>query len=133
MEERSLWISKQMAATADIDPAFAAVYRAHLEDEVRHVQTDWHLLERFWLSRPAWVRRANANLLEAFVVGLFLRPRRANVRLVGVLVSEFPRASTAAGRTCRGGAIARGKRRLPADDVFAARSAVGPRPAVALP
>ena len=89
MEERSLHISKRMA-TADVDPAFAAVYRAHLEDEVRHVQTDWHLLERFWMSRPTWVRRANAKLLEAFVVGLFLRPRRANVRLVDVLVGDFP-------------------------------------------
>jgi len=92
MEERSLMISRRYAAmeTDRLEPHFAAAYRAHLEDEVRHVQLDWHLLERFYHSRPAWVRRMNARLLEIFLVGLFLKPRRANVRLIELLIEDFP-------------------------------------------
>jgi hypothetical protein len=92
MEERSLLMSRRYAAmdAATLEPHFADVYRAHLEDEVRHVQLDWHLLERFYQSRPNWLRWLNARLLEAFVLGLFLKPRRANVRLVELLIEEFP-------------------------------------------
>ena len=92
MEERSLMISRRYAAMDQelLEPQFAAAYRAHLEDEIRHVQLDWHLLERFYLSRPTWLRRLNARLLELFVVSLFLKPRRANVRLVELLTEEFP-------------------------------------------
>jgi hypothetical protein len=95
MEERSLMISRRYAAMdpASIEPHFAATYAAHLEDEVRHVQIDWHLLERFYQSRPKWIRRINGRLLEAFIVGLFLKPRRANVRLVELLIEEFPELS----------------------------------------
>jgi hypothetical protein len=92
MEERSLMISRRYAAMDPdtIDPQFLATYRAHAEDEVRHVQIDWHLLEQLYVSRPAWLRRLNARFLEAFVVHLFLKPRRANVRLVDLLVEDFP-------------------------------------------
>ena len=93
MEERSLMIGRRYAAAdaaQTLEPHFAATYRAHLEDEIRHVHLDWHLLERFYQSRPAWVRKLNARLLEAFVVGLFLKPRRANVRLIDLLIAEFP-------------------------------------------
>jgi hypothetical protein len=92
MEERSLMMSKRYAAAGPelIDPQFLEAYRAHAEDEVRHVQIDWHLLEQFYQSRPDWVRRLNARLFEALVVGVFLKPRRANVKLVDLLVAEFP-------------------------------------------
>jgi hypothetical protein len=73
-----------------IEPQFLATYRAHAEDEVRHVQLDWHLLERVYLSQPAWLRRLYARLLEALMVGVFLKPKRANVRLIDLLVAEFP-------------------------------------------
>src|SRR5262245_8339049 len=92
MEERSLMMSRRYAAMDpdSVDAQFLAVYLAHAEDEVRHVQLDWHLLDRFYQSQPAWLRRLNARLLEALMVGLFLKPRRANVRLVDLLVAEFP-------------------------------------------
>ncbi len=92
MEERSLMMSKRYAAMdpESIEPQFLAVYRAHAEDEVRHVQLDWHLLERFYQSQPAWLRRLNARLLETLLVGLFLKPKLSNVRLVDLLVAEFP-------------------------------------------
>jgi hypothetical protein len=54
------------------------------------VQLDWHLLENFYRARPRWLRKLNGRLLEAFVVGLFLKPRRANVRLVDLLIDDFP-------------------------------------------
>lgn len=84
-----------------LEPAFVAAYQAHLEDEVRHVQLDWHLLERFYASRPRWLRRLNARLLEAFVVGLFLRPRRANVRLIDLLIERFPELAARRGELVR--------------------------------
>jgi len=92
MEERSLMMSRHYAAMDPdlVDAQFLAVYLAHAEDEVRHVQLDWHLLERFYLGQAPWLRRLNARLLEALMIGLFLKPKRANVRLVDLLVAEFP-------------------------------------------
>lgn len=92
MEERSLMISRRYAEmdAEAVEPTFAAAYAAHLEDEVRHVQIDWHLLEQFYQSKPRWLRRINGRLLEWFIAGLFLKPRRANVRLVDLLIDEFP-------------------------------------------
>ena len=99
MEERSLMIGRRYAAAevaaeasgrSRLEPHFVAAYRAHQEDEVRHVQLDWHLLERFYQSRPPRVRALNGRLLEAFVIGLFLKPRRANARLVELLIDDFP-------------------------------------------
>lgn len=89
-------IAKRYAAMdpALIEPQFVAVNRAHAEDEVRHVQLDWHLLEQFYESRSSWVRRLNANLLEAVLVGLLLKPKRTNLRLVDLLVEEFPELRT---------------------------------------
>jgi hypothetical protein len=92
MEERSLMMSKRYLAMDPglIEPQFLAAYRAHAEDEIRHVHLDWHLLEGFYQSLAPSLRRVNALLLEFFVVGLLLKPRRTNVRLVELLVTEFP-------------------------------------------
>jgi hypothetical protein len=92
MEERSLMMSKRYLAMDPglVEPQFLAAYRAHAEDEIRHVHLDWHLLEGFYLSLPAPWRQLNAWLLELLVVGLLLKPRRTNVRLVELLVTEFP-------------------------------------------
>jgi hypothetical protein len=92
MEERSLMMSKRYLAMAPevIEPQFLAAYRAHAEDEIRHVHLDWHLLEGFYLSLSAPWRRLNAWLLELLMVGLLLKPRRSNVRLIDLLVAEFP-------------------------------------------
>lgn len=90
MEERSLLISRRVMDEPAACPRWQAVYRAHLLDEVRHVQTDWHLLERFWAGRSRAVRLMNAKLLEATVLGLFVKPRRANVRLIDLLVADCP-------------------------------------------
>lgn len=75
---------------ATLDAQFAQTYRAHAEDEARHVQLDWHLLDRFYQGRPFWLRRVNATMLHGFIVGFFLKPRRANIRLIQLLIEEFP-------------------------------------------
>lgn len=92
MEERSITMSRRYAAMNPdlVDPQFLATYRAHAEDEVRHVQLDWHLLEQFYRDRPAWLRNLNARLLETLVIRLFLKPARTNVRLIDLLIAEFP-------------------------------------------
>ena len=92
MEERSLLIGRRYERLdeEEIEPSFAAVYRAHLRDEAHHVALDRRLIGRFYGGRPAWRRHLNARLLEALIVGLFLKPRRANVRLVDLLIERFP-------------------------------------------
>jgi rubrerythrin len=92
MEEHSIEVSRRcgLVAKERIEPTWAAVYRAHLEDEVRHVQMDWHLLDRFYDGRSAAVRRVNAVLLRVMFANFFLRPTRSGPRVVSLLVREFP-------------------------------------------
>ena len=92
MEERSLEISRRYAHMdkAKVEPHYAAVYRNHLHDEVRHVQIDWHLLECFYEGRASPLRELNAALVRLFVYGFFFTPARATVRAVDLLVGEFP-------------------------------------------
>jgi hypothetical protein len=74
MEEHSVEVSRRCARLAPerAEPQWAAVYKAHLEDEVRHVQIDWHLVERVYERRPALVRRADALVLRAVLRRFFL-------------------------------------------------------------
>lgn len=103
MEERSLMLSRRYAKLppAWVEPHYAAVYKVHLEDEVRHVQIDWHLLERFYTRCTSAVRRANAALFRTFIVGFFLTPARSNVRVVTQLSDEFPELRPLLPRMCR--------------------------------
>jgi hypothetical protein len=92
LEERSLEISRRcmrMPAEA-IEPRYLAVYRIHMAHEVRHVQIDWHLIDRFYAHRPGAVRRLNAKLFRAAVRRFFLPPTRSARRVVERLVCEFP-------------------------------------------
>ncbi|MBI1766569.1 MAG: diiron oxygenase [Acidobacteria bacterium] len=96
MEERSLMMSKRYAALAaeTVEPQFQAAYRAHAEDEIRHVQLDWHLLEAFYQRRPAWLRRLNVWLLTGVLTAFLFKPKRTNVRLIELLLAEFPDLET---------------------------------------
>jgi hypothetical protein len=90
-EEHSIEISRRclrMPADA-LEPRYAAVYAEHLRDEVRHVQVDCHLIERFHASQPRAARRATAAVFRWVLANVFLRPARSAVRVVEVLVSEF--------------------------------------------
>lgn len=91
-EERSIEISRRIARApaGEIEPRYVAVYRAHLQDEVRHVQIDWHLIEHLFARRTAAARRFNAWAFRRIVETLFLTPASASARIIRLLVEEFP-------------------------------------------
>lgn len=91
-EERSVEISRRcMRVDGDrIEPRYAGVYAAHLHDEVRHVQIDRHLIERFYRPRSPAVRHVTARLLRGFVSRLLLTPGRSSFAVVRRLVEESP-------------------------------------------
>lgn len=91
-EERSIDISRRsLRLPADrLEPRYAAAYREHLRDEVRHVQIDCHLIERFYATRSMAVRRFSAAIFRRLIGGVFLRPMRSTVRVAGVLAAEYP-------------------------------------------
>jgi hypothetical protein len=92
LEERSLDISRRcLRMPVDrIEPRYLAVYRAHLSHEVRHVQIDWHLIERFYAERSSAVRQLNAWLFRVAVRRFFLPPTRTAARVISQLVIEHP-------------------------------------------
>jgi hypothetical protein len=92
LEERSLEISRRcLRMPADkIEPRYLAVYRTHAKHEVRHVQLDWHLIERFYAPLSPQSRRLNSRLLRVAVAHFFLPPTRSAVRVVRRLIAEFP-------------------------------------------
>ena len=99
-EERSIEISRRcMRVERDrIEPRYAAVYAAHLHDEVRHVQIDRHLIERFYRPRSPIVRHMTARLFRTLVSQLLLTPGRSTAAVIVRLVEEFPELAQRAPR-----------------------------------
>ena len=91
LEERTIFASRLFLADADEFPEdFLALHRQHLGDEADHVRWDTALIAQFWSQSPAWVRRANARLLD-WMLGEFLAvPRRAALRVVDALADDVP-------------------------------------------
>jgi hypothetical protein len=91
-EERSVEFSRRcMRMPADrIEPRYAAAYAAHIHDEVRHVQIDRHLIERFYACRSTAVRRATARLFRWIVGSMLLTPVHSSMRVVERLTTEYP-------------------------------------------
>jgi hypothetical protein len=91
MEEHSIEVSRRFAATpaGQLEPQWAAAYHAHLEDEVRHVQVDRHLIEGFH-GGARWRRRLNAALVTNGIARFLLAPSRSGARVVARLAAEFP-------------------------------------------
>lgn len=91
-EERSVEISRRCAQVpADrIEPRYAAIYRAHLRDEIRHVRIDCHLIERFYATRPAAVRWMSAVVLRRLLAAAFLAPGRSTTQVIAALTHEHP-------------------------------------------
>ncbi len=90
LEEHSLEISRRclrMDANR-AEPAYRAAYRHHATDEVRHVQLDWHLIERFQGRQSRLWQRANATYVAQLISRVFLPPRRSAMRVVDLLVRE---------------------------------------------
>jgi hypothetical protein len=113
-EERSIDISRRcLRLPADtIEPRYAAVYREHLRDEVRHVQLDCHLIAHVQAAQSAAARRATAAVVRYLVGRFFLRPARSSMRVVDVLVAEFPELGPLAPR------LTRELRRVAGDDRY---------------
>jgi predicted metal-dependent hydrolase len=92
LEEHSMEISRRCARVPAerIEPRYAAVYRAHMAEEARHVQIDWHLLVHLMEGIGPVMRRVNGWVFRAAVGAFFMRPTRAAVRVLDVLVGEAP-------------------------------------------
>jgi hypothetical protein len=92
LEERSLEISRRciQLPAEEMEPRYLAIYRTHLSDEVRHVQIDWHLVERYYAGRSAAVRQFNARLLRLAIRSFFLPPTRSAVCVIEHLINECP-------------------------------------------
>lgn len=99
LEEKAIDVARrcQHAPREAIEPHYRAIYARHARDEARHVQIDWHLIDRFYASRPSGVRRRSAWLFAQIMGRFFLPPSRAAVRVVQQLVQEFPQLASRQG------------------------------------
>jgi uncharacterized protein (DUF2267 family) len=90
-EERSIEISRRCmrVAAERIEPRYAAAYAAHLPDEIRHVQIDRYLIERFYDSRSAMIRATTARLFKAVMARFLLTPVDSTARVISTLAAEF--------------------------------------------
>jgi hypothetical protein len=90
-EERSIDMSRRsLALPADrLEPRYRMAFLAHLQDEVRHVQVDWHLIERFYRNRSTLTRVMTARLFSFFVGSVLLMPVYSTTRVIRVLADEF--------------------------------------------
>ncbi len=97
LEEHGNEIARRCAALRpdQIEPHFAAAYLAHVRDEVRHVQIDWHLLEWAWPTLRGWRRRVNVSILRWVVRRLLFNTEHAAISVVEELARERPRLRSA--------------------------------------
>ncbi|MDH3583767.1 MAG: diiron oxygenase, partial [Phycisphaerae bacterium] len=90
-EERSLDLSRRCARSgASLDPCYAQMYAHHMRDEVRHVQLDWHLIDRYYAKQSTAMQRANAELLRVLVSRFFLPPLHSAKRVVHLWMQRQP-------------------------------------------
>lgn len=89
-EERSIEISRRCVRLPAIEPRYAAVYRAHLRDEVRHVRLDRCLIEHFYTRSSRPVRWTTAVLLRRALSGAFMTPGASTRRVIAALVRDHP-------------------------------------------
>jgi hypothetical protein len=90
-EERSLFFGKTFLGSADLlEPHFVSVQRQHLADETGHVGWDEELLDWVWPETNGLLRLANVQLLGWMMKEYFTMPKRSAIRVVEVLVGEFP-------------------------------------------
>jgi hypothetical protein len=92
LEEHANEIARRCAQRRpdDIEPHFAAAYLAHVRDEARHVQIDWHLLDHLWPRLGARRRRINAWIFRQVLTRLLFRAEHAAMSVAHALASERP-------------------------------------------
>jgi hypothetical protein len=93
LEEHGNEIARRCAAKRpnEIETHFAAAYLAHVRDEIRHVQIDWHLLDSLWPCLRGWRRRINIELFRLVITRLLFKTEHAAMSVVEELVRERPR------------------------------------------
>lgn len=90
-EERSISVARECQRKgSDLEPAFVALHRKHMADEIDHVHWDLNLVERVWLPLPAWKRRMQARLFGVMMAEFFTAPKRAGKAVLQALLDEFP-------------------------------------------
>jgi hypothetical protein len=100
MEESSTALARDLARNpvtatlGEIDPAFAAVHREHLKDELRHLQIDGILVDLCLAQRGRAARLLNAALFKS-MLGAITRPTRSGsgVKVIRELVRQMPELS----------------------------------------
>jgi hypothetical protein len=92
LEEHGNEIARRCAAKRphEIEGHFAAAYLAHVRDETRHVQIDWHLIDSLWPRLEGWQRHVNVSLFRLVLGRLLFRPEHAAISVVNELARERP-------------------------------------------
>lgn len=85
MEERSIAV---MSASRGVDPTFARVYAAHVDDERGHVATDIELIAL--LHRGLATRWVAALLFRSIVSACFIGPGRGARVVIDALLDRHP-------------------------------------------
>jgi hypothetical protein len=101
MEESSTALARELARNpmtetlGELEPAFVALHREHMKDELRHLQVDGILAE-LCLARAGRATRAlNATLFKT-MLGVVTRPTRAGsgVKVIRELTRQMPELSS---------------------------------------
>lgn len=92
LEEKAIDVARrcQQADRDLIEPHYREVYRRHAHDEARHVQIDWHLIDRFYARQSPPARRRCAWLVRQMMGRFFLPPNRSAMQVVDRLIGEHP-------------------------------------------
>jgi hypothetical protein len=90
LEEHANEIARRCAQRRpdEIEPHFAAAYLAHVRDEARHVQIDWHLVEHFWPRLNARRRALNTWIFGVVMQRLLFRTEHAAIAVANALAAE---------------------------------------------
>lgn len=89
-EERTLDFSRRyLEDQKQIDPQFVRAHKMHMIDEARHVQMDYHLVERFYKSAPAWQKKLTVFFMNQ-VVESYASPSRVPMKILRQMQKELP-------------------------------------------
>jgi hypothetical protein len=101
-EERALFFGRAFMKAADcLEPHFVATQRRHLADEIGHVRWDKELLDWLWPRTSHLLRLINVQMLTWMIKEYFTTPKRTALRVVAVLVNEFPALQPRYSEICR--------------------------------
>ncbi len=91
MEEIAMETARRTVHSAvEIEPRFLTAYQSHQQDEVRHVQVDWYLIEHLTDPLPPRRRRRDARALRYVFRHYLLAPLRVGRRVLEQLGAEYP-------------------------------------------